>query len=76
MKTTGPTELASFAQPMVFNDAPVKIPRHKWLGRREAAVRTTFVAEVRRSSIVVGFPGGYHTRLPWPFRPSIKRQGI
>jgi hypothetical protein len=61
---------------MAFNDASVKIPRHKWFCRREAAVRTTFVAEVRRSSIVVGFPGGYRTRLPWPFRPSIKRQGI
>jgi hypothetical protein len=54
----------------------VKIPRHKRVCRREAAVWTTFVAEVRTSSIVVGWPGGYHTRLRWPFRPSIKRQGI
>jgi len=71
MKTTSPTELTSLAQPVLFNDASVKIPGHKWLCRREAAVWATFVADVRRSGIVVGLPGRYHTRFRWPFRPSI-----
>ena len=75
-RMTGPTELASLAQPVVFNDASAKIPGHKWLCRGEAAVWTTFVAAVRRRNIVLGLLGGYHTRFRWQFRPSIKRQGI
>src|SRR5260370_3488260 len=72
IKTTGPTKLTSLAQPMMFNDASDKVPRHQWSCDREAAVWTTFVAAVCRRIIVLGSRRGLDTMLPLPFGVSIK----
>ena len=72
MKTTGPTKLTSLAQPMMFNDASDKVPRHQWSCDREAAVWTTFVAAVCRRIIVLGSRRGLDTMLPLPLGVSIK----
>jgi hypothetical protein len=72
MKTTGPTKLTSLAQPMMFNDASGKVPRHQWSCGREAAVWTTFVAAICRRIIVLGSRRGFDTMLPLPFAVSIK----
>ena len=72
MKTTGPTKLTSLAQPMMFNGASGKVPRHEWSCGREAAVWTIFVAAVCRRIIVLGSRRGFDTMLPPPFGASIK----
>jgi hypothetical protein len=72
IKTTGPTKLTSLAQPMMFNGASRKVPRHQWSCGREAAVWTIFVAAVCRRIIVLGSRRGFDTMLPPPFGAAIK----
>jgi hypothetical protein len=57
---------------MMLDDASVKIPGHKWLCGREAAVWTTFVAADCRSRIVIGSGSDPDARLPLSLGASIE----
>jgi hypothetical protein len=61
---------------MMFNDAPGKVPGHKWCCGWEVAVWTTFVAAICRRIIALGSRIGFDTTLPLLVGVSMKSQRI